>query len=374
MSNRPVANLPDDLVRFLIGYCPTKPWSLALVNKHYNHYVTPILYEDVDIYTLRGTRGLSSTMKTGRPHLRNYLKALTVSTLLDPSADHEALNRHLRDLLLLTPNLSKLSVLLPAAVTRYLIEEPRYPFSLRYLCMTADSSEKFLGFLRSQNQIESICLWKESRASIAPSQHQSAVFLSQPDLLPHLQSIESTGFWIQSLVPSRPVSRVGCDRSDCIERLSELRIINCALSQSSASLTYLSIGLLTHVQIWHMEILELLSDIQFCCKSLSELSLRFSIDYVRRMRREVSWILEPRYTPSDAFLLVRERLAMFSSLKKFGLDPPYNWGREISSDVLNSFPEFSGIGLWKESCNTLEEVRLFGTAPLRSRCNASSRV
>ncbi|KAG8733158.1 hypothetical protein FRC12_018962 [Ceratobasidium sp. 428] len=369
MSSTPATNLPDDLVRSLMGYCPTKPWSLALVNKHYNHYATPVLYQDIEVDTPRGIQGLSSTIKTGHPHLRNFLKVLSVSTLLDPRPDHEALKPHLRDLLLLTPNISKLAVLLPATITRHLTEESRYPFSLRYLCITEDSSENFLRFLENQNQIESICLLRESRV---PNRHPPAVLLSQPGLLPHLQSIESTGFWIQSLVPSRPVSRVICDRSDGIERLPELHVINRALSLSSASLTHLSIGLLTHVQIWHVETLWLLSDIQFCCETLIELSVRVFLQYVRHMKREVAWILEQENTPSDGFSPMRERLTIFSSLKKFRLDPPYTWGCKLSPEVLTSFPELSEPNLWKESCNTLEEVTVFDTVLLGERCNAGA--
>ncbi|KAG8716089.1 hypothetical protein FRC08_009849 [Ceratobasidium sp. 394] len=309
--------LPVELVQLLVDYSVmAELWALALVNKHYNHCLTPFLYENIAIHTLRRIRSLRNTLMTGRPHLRDYPKALTLTTLRDSEPNEALLSSSLRSLLLLTPNILRLSLVLPGSVTRHLIEEPRYPFALRRLSMSTVSGEQFLKFLESQEQIEEICFCREKATRTSCRDRRGRLVTPrQPRLgiLPNLKSIEASPFWVHTLVPFRPVTRVAFEGPGCSVTLAELRSNNHAIAQSSAPLTHLVIGLRIASNTWYTELLEAISSINYGWNTLRELTIRIFPEFGAGTKRSVLWLLEVGLRPNLSACAMLNIKSQFSS-------------------------------------------------------------
>ncbi|KAG9085737.1 hypothetical protein FS749_004142 [Ceratobasidium sp. UAMH 11750] len=351
-----MSNLPAELVQLLADHSPGQLSSLALVNKHYNHNITPMLYENISIQGYK-LRPFARTIITGRPLLRGYPKSLSISTLFNMTNNHpDKIKPILRDLLMLTYNITYLSLRTSGHVVSYLMEQPDYPFRLRRLRIPEPPTsgvhlDNFYGFLEAQTQVEEIQLLEPrefARISYGSSD-------SLPDLessaLPHLASVHATSTWVPKLVSGRPVSRVYVNNP--ITDL-ELDAIHEALPQSLAPLTHLTIGV--HVPLgdfWDALVLDFLSSIEYSRESLCELVLRVHCVSVQEQ-------LEYRDSPSYGLDDVRNGIASFSKLKKFQLECSHN---DLSPDFCASVPELAQFQLWEESCPTLQEVILFGVNP-----------
>ncbi|KAG9088910.1 hypothetical protein FRC06_001784 [Ceratobasidium sp. 370] len=247
-----MSNLPPELVRLLADYCP-KLSSLALVNKHYNRHITPALYQIIILGSVARLKSFSRTMTTGRQLLREYPKSLNIGTSVVLDQQLSQLATMTKQLLMLTAKITELSLFLPRFIVKYLLQEPRYPFTLRWLCIEPLDSDGFTAFLETQPQIE------HGHFLYHP------VHPLNPDILPRLKSIEAAPTTIRNLVPKRPVSIV------CIESPidhTQLDAIHHALSQSLAPLTHLSLQIRTPVFPWYCGVLDLLSGLEYCRESL----------------------------------------------------------------------------------------------------------
>ncbi|KDN42283.1 hypothetical protein RSAG8_06950, partial [Rhizoctonia solani AG-8 WAC10335] len=129
-----MTNLLPELIPLILSDRATS-LALALVNKHYNDMVTPILYKQVTLESNEVIKAFSDTMVSGRPKLRQYTTYLCI--IADWPEDSvwggvhpEYLIPGLKQMLMHVPNLSHLALVVDEPINQYLIDEPRYPFKL----------------------------------------------------------------------------------------------------------------------------------------------------------------------------------------------------------------------------------------------------
>ncbi|KAG9090061.1 hypothetical protein FS749_000842, partial [Ceratobasidium sp. UAMH 11750] len=320
-----MSNLPPELVRLLADYCPNLS-SLALVNRHYNRRITPALYQNVILDNISRLKAFSRTMRTGRRFLRDYPRSLNIGTSVLLDQQLSQLAAMTKQLLMLTANITELSLFLPRFVVKHLLQEPQYPFALRWLCIEPLDSDGFTTFLETQPHIEHGRFLYHS------------VYLSNPDVLPRLKSIEGTSVTIRNLAPRRPISIV---RFDNPVDDTQLDTIHHALKQSLVPLTHLSIRVRMLLFPWYHGISDLFSGLDYCRESLKELAIDlYSIIKISANVPLYSFLTCAGAHP-EGFNGVRKCISAFSKLEKFKLDSPITWQRDLSPEFRDSIPELS---------------------------------
>ncbi|KDN33862.1 hypothetical protein RSAG8_13043, partial [Rhizoctonia solani AG-8 WAC10335] len=336
--------------------------ALVLVNKHYNDMVTPILYKAATLEGIDDIKAFSYTMVSGRPKLRQYLMHLYIvhmprDSLWDGTdPDNLIAALMIKQILMHVPNLIDLALALDEPIYQYLVEEPRYPFKLHSLQMTPIWDDGFFEFLRTQPEIEAVTFWDDLEDDHSPLPGAPL----QLDILPKLGSISGGKRSVSIMVPLHPVTEVtlsGVQRNlDVHEKIS----------QSLAPLDSLSESIRLTEKPWESVIVSrCLPSLGFCWKSLSEYSLSLEVSSQFDQNSVLSFLKE-RVAPSHGLEIIRTSLSTFSALRILRLNfyPIHLF--DLTSEFCETIPELSRFDVWKESCPTLEEVRLFGLITLKN--------
>ncbi|KAL5634312.1 hypothetical protein ACGC1H_002400 [Rhizoctonia solani] len=347
-------NIPPELVHLLIPD-RTTCLALALVNKYYNEIVTLILYRKVDLRGSETLKAFSETMATGRPILREYPTSLHI--VYWPFAqdnDPAYLRPTTKHILMNVPNLNHLRLATRESMTRYLIEDPRYPFKLRQLEMTPIREAIFIDFLRSQPEIEDVSFWAQDKLQGLPRWRADATSL-QPDILPKLRSIKSDEIDISFLVPHHPVANL-----TFFEVLQGFEVHK-EVAKSLVPLECLTEHIELREHPWDSEIAsKCFSSLDFCWSSLNNYSLQLSPRTPKLDDQSALSFLKQRGTRSHGLDVLRNRLSAFTVLRKFSLGFYYHKRHDLTPEFCKTVPELSRFDLWQESCPSLEEVTLFG--------------
>ncbi|CAE6416329.1 unnamed protein product [Rhizoctonia solani] len=345
-------NLPPELIPLLGTDCRISA-ALALVNKHYNEAITPILYKNIFLYRLGVFKKLSNTLTTGHSRLRRYPRYLFISYWYDSweLIGHEPV-MHIKQILMHAPNLSTLNLRIKEPVARYLIETPQYPFKLRQLVMRPVQDATFVEFLKTQSEIEYVRLW----ASDNEKDWHTGPSPLQPDILPKLRSVQSNETNVSFLLPYHPVTRVqvfGLLRDPEVHK---------QIAKSLAPLESLSECIALSEHPWESGIIsQWLPSLEFCRSSLSEYSLdMYTVNPEIDSPSIILFFKERGSGPPYGLYTLRNGLSAFTTLRKFSLDlPSYNQST-LTPEFCRTVPELSRLEVWQESCPSLEEVKLFG--------------
>ncbi|CAE6482544.1 unnamed protein product [Rhizoctonia solani] len=349
--------LPAELVHLIIDNHSTST-ALALVNRYYNHVVTPTLYEKVVLKTTFALEAFRDTLVTGRPLLRLYPVSLHICHYPENAYnDPKYLNSTIKEILMSVPNLTDLHLTLSPPVTRYLLKDPQYPFLLRMLRMVPTKDALFVEFLRTQPKIENLALMLDSGDAdlyFTPG-WQSVPSPLEPQILPNLKSIESDRINVSFLVPHHPVTSVSLFHSH-----KDFEFHN----EIAKSLTPL--GRLSEcIQLWEVPwetgiVSRCFPSLEFCKGSLREFSLEIVPADYRLIEHSVLRFLKNRGDSSYGLANIRNSLSVFSALKKFSLNFHTDWYNDLTAEFCTTVPELSQIDVWRNSCPELQEIILFG--------------
>ncbi|KAH7332687.1 hypothetical protein B0J17DRAFT_709698 [Rhizoctonia solani] len=262
-----MSNLPAELIHLVIDQWRPILKALSLVNKHFNHLVTPILYEKVSLKSHHSMKAFGETLRNGRSILRQYPRFLHLSYL---SYATESFNCNIIQILAQVPNIIELNLSLGSSTVDFILKEPHYPFSLLRLSIVPRKNASFVEFLKMQPQIRHIILKLDRSWSNYDHRPEWSEISSplDPSILPKLESIQSEKVDACFLIPCRPVTSVSV--FDSQEDLS----FHEALAKSSAPLKCLAERIQLKDYPWESYIVSrCLPSLEFCQESLVEYSL-----------------------------------------------------------------------------------------------------
>ncbi|KAJ1300052.1 hypothetical protein OPQ81_011172 [Rhizoctonia solani] len=350
-------DLPTELVYMMVSDHLAAA-ALTLVNRYYNHIVTPILYGEITLEGCIALKAFGGTLATGRPILRQYPRSLYLFHYPENAHnDTECLKQTIRQILMHVPNLVDLHLTLNPLVVRYLLKEPKYPFMLGKLRMVPTKDSLFIEFLKTQPHIEHLHLMSGSGDDdlyFKPGWHGVSTTL-EPQILPNLKSIKSDKASVSFLTPHHPVTSISLFQSH-----KDLDFHK-DLAKSSAPLERLS----ECIQLWEVPwetgiVSRCLPSLEFCQQSLREYSLDIVGTDYRLIQCSVLLFLKNRDDPSYGLSSVKKGLSAFPELEKFRLNFHIDWYNDLTPQFCETVPELSEFGVWKESCPKLQEVTLFG--------------
>ncbi|EUC62867.1 hypothetical protein RSOL_460560 [Rhizoctonia solani AG-3 Rhs1AP] len=299
-------------------------------------------------------------MVTGRPILREYPTSLhIIHWPFVRDSDPAYLRPAIKQILMNVPNLDHLRLATRESMTRYLIEDPRYPFRLRQLEMTPTRETIFVEFLRSQPEIEDVSFWTQDKLE-GSSRWRADTTSLQPDILPKLRSIKSDETDISFLVPDHPVANL-----TLFEVLRSVQVHK-EIGKSLVPLKRLTEHIELREQPWDSEIVsKCFPSLDFCWGSLSSYSLQLTPRSPELDDHSALSFLKQRGTRWHGLEVLRKKLSAFTALRKFNLSFYYHKYHDLTPEFCQTVPELSRFDVWEESCPSLEEVTLFGVTLIR---------
>jgi hypothetical protein len=196
--------LPLDLVYSVADYCSiAEIHSLCRLNHYFHRATVPILYGRVNLARTSSIGLFCRTILTGRPILRLYPKTIVVRTPWGDIKEMDtALAKSIRVALHITPNLVDLTLCINSTPFATIFKDSNYPFMLRRFAGPLHTSPGFAQFLNKQTLVEELYVSHTPRGF--------SLQRLDPDAFPDLSSISSSFQTLSSLVPSRPLSSIGC--------------------------------------------------------------------------------------------------------------------------------------------------------------------
>lgn len=198
--------IPNDLIYAILDYCTIlEVQSLCLLNKYFYRAIIHVLYRNVNLERTKSISLFCRTILHGRPGLRAYPKVLVISTPWNNVGEmNTPLANAIRGALELTPNVEDLTLHLTSAPFTNIFNNSRYPFMLRRFTGPLHASAGFAKFLNEQVLLEDLNVSRTPRGLSMQKIDTSAV--------PKLSSLSSSWETLSTLVPSRPLSSIGCSK------------------------------------------------------------------------------------------------------------------------------------------------------------------
>ncbi|KAG8796574.1 hypothetical protein FRC12_019081 [Ceratobasidium sp. 428] len=344
--------LPLDIVYSVADHCSTlELHSLCLLNLYLHKSATPILYKHINLARTKSINLFCRTIITGHPVLRLYPKSLTLRT---PWGDIKEMDmpaaEAIRTALHLTPNLEDLNLSLASTPFSAIFRESRFPFTLRRFTGPLHASHGFARFLSKQVLMEELYVSQTPRGF--------ALQRIDPASLPKLCRVFSGFQTLSSLVPSRPLSRIGCTTLSPNEFAEFGDLLTC----STSPVQCLDVVLLRSRK-------EIVKTVQFFIDSIPavydtlehlHVTLSFPLDFISK-HNSIHARLK-RYTSSQEFEELRFALSNFSKLQTFSLIHE-RCNNDLPPEFCHSVTELSQLDVWKTSSPSLVSMSLFGVAP-----------
>jgi hypothetical protein len=198
--------LPLDLVYSVTDHCSFDDLvSLCLLDKYFYQATVHILYSHVHLENTKSTGLFCRTMVEGRPDLRAYPKTIVVCTPWSHLKEmNTPLANSIRAALEMTPNLVNLALSVTSSNFSTIFKDSHYPFMLRTFTGPLHASTGFADFLNSQVRLEEF--------NVLPAPRGLSLHRIRSNAFPQLHSLSSNFQTLSHLIPSRPLSRVGCTR------------------------------------------------------------------------------------------------------------------------------------------------------------------
>ncbi|QRV92937.1 hypothetical protein RhiJN_20955 [Ceratobasidium sp. AG-Ba] len=263
-------NLPCELLQIVASYSDNLP-VLVLVNKHIHRCLTPILYRRIDVSVESNTKALLNTLRESRAlrkHPQVFYTTLQIHLMFGHSERHCAV---LGEVLMLTPNIIEISLNFVFSNAQVIWKRTGYPFQLQTLGVSGVSKDFFsTDFAQTQKAVEHLDLSLPSNSRLRKL--QSFVVAPEPEVFPKLKSVRGMRALVQHILPGRPISSVSL--WDTIEKKALPSFVE-ALSETTAPLEFLHVGLGMSPNSWYKRIPAFFSDISYAHGSLRTLKLWF---------------------------------------------------------------------------------------------------
>ncbi|KAG8776663.1 hypothetical protein FRC12_000793 [Ceratobasidium sp. 428] len=329
-----MVSLPLELVRHIAEFCPTSELcSLVLLNRYCYDSMISSLYSNIKLNSWENLVNFCRTVILGRHPFHLYPQSLHISIKGARSewCFNGDIEQDIRETLLLLQNVLVLILDFPTGDFPAVFSDARN----RRIPPRQTTLEKFPLLDRLQND--------HLTETPVPT---------VPDILPRLQSLTSTGFYLINLVPRRPVTDI-----TLTDDTKPAHIPAMASTLACASKPLLSLDVFVHVRHARDCLIYLgrwLSKISCSYKSFEAITFRVSL---------VGGFFE--YTPPTGIFYVEvapddfcASLSRFEALRSFGIslvaDP-----RAFQALWFN-VPELSDLASWQTFCPSLNHVSLFG--------------
>lgn len=266
--------LPLDLVYSITDYCSFDDLTaLCLLDKYFYRATIHLLYSHVTLEHTKSTGLFCRTMVEGRPNLRAYPKTIILCTPWSHLKEmNTPLANSIRSALELTPNVVDLTLSVTSSNFTTIFKGQRYPFMLRQFTGPLHPSTGFADFLNSQDQIEELNILPTPRGLLPQRIH--------PDAFPKLHSLTASFQILTYLVPSRPLSRIGCTKL----LMSEFEAFGELMTRSTRPIQYLEVVLVRPRSSILGVVQGFLAELEGVFGSVEHLSitLSFPLDFVSK--------------------------------------------------------------------------------------------
>ncbi|KAJ1299797.1 hypothetical protein OPQ81_000696 [Rhizoctonia solani] len=319
--------------------------------RYFHRALIHLLYKDIYLEHTKSTGLFCRTMVEGRPELRAFPKSITVCTPLSHMKEiNTPLANSIRAALELTPNLVDLTLSVTSSNFATIFKGSEYPFMLRRLTAPLHASAGFADFLNAQQQLEEF--------NVLPAARGLLVQRIRPDAFPELQILSCNFQTLTHLVPSRPLSRIGCTKllTNEFEAFGEL------MTRSAAPITSVDVilvrprsSMLGVVQAF----LQCLEGISATLEHLS-ITLSFPLDFVSK-HNSIYARLKQRRSTFEGFSELRTAVSNFGRIRSFSLEHE-RCVNDVPPEFCRSVVELSQFTVWKQSSPTLESLSVFGVS------------
>ncbi|KAG8683711.1 hypothetical protein FRC08_014122 [Ceratobasidium sp. 394] len=344
--------LPLDLVYSVADYCSIQDlYSLCLLSQYFHKCATPILYGHVTLARTKSIDLFCRTIISGRPNIRFYLKSLTLRTPWGDIKEMDApVADSIRTALHLTPNLVDLNLSLTLMPFNAIFKDSDFPFTLRRLSGPLHASQGFIQFLNRQTLVEELYVSHTPRGF--------SLQRVNSDTFPRLSNVSAGFQTLSSLIPSRPLSSIGCTTLSPGEFVDFGEL----LMRSTSPVQYLNVVLLRSRKEIVKTVQLFIDSIPTVYDTLEDLhvTLSFPLDFVSK-HNSIHARLK-RYTSSQEFEELRLSLSSFSKLQTFSLSHE-RCNNDLPPEFCDSVTELSQLDVWKSSSPSLVSMSLFGVAP-----------
>lgn len=264
--------IPYDLIYTILDYCTIlEVHSLCRLNKYFYQAIIHVLYRHVNLERTKSIGLFCRTILHGRSSLRAHPKVLVISTPWSNVGEmNTPLANSIRGALQLIPNVEDLTLFLTSAPFANIFNNSRYPFMLRRFTGPLHASAGFAKFLNEQVLLEDLNVARTPRGLSMQKIDTGAV--------PRLSSLSSSWETLSNLVPSRPLSNIGCSKLAS----NEFSAFGKLLTRSATPVRSIEVVLLRprHAIVNLVQLF--VENLQGVCDSLEHLSvtLSFSLDFV----------------------------------------------------------------------------------------------